>query len=226
MNAQEKAALAEAMEDGAAAIGLLARLYRKEADAALIDSVRVMRFPASTDNEDADKGSRAIVTYLSRTGARAAEELAADFSRVFLGSGLDSFSAAYPVESVHTGRKRLVMQGARDEVLAIYRSFGLERTEDLKEGEDHISFELAFLQFLMERSANALRTGSDEELRMLLETQRNFLDDHLLNWVPRFTEQMRFFSKTDFYKGLSYLTTGYLNDCDVLVNEALDLIEA
>lgn len=224
MNIQEKAALAEAMEDGAAAVGLLAQLYRKEADTALIDSVRAMRFPAHSGNDDADKGARALVTYLSRTGARAQEELAADFSRVFLGSGLDSFSAAYPVESVHTGRKRLVMQGARDEVLAIYRSFGLERTDDLKEGEDHISFELAFLQFLMERTAAALREDDDAQAHMLLATQRNFLDDHLLNWVPRFTEQMRFFSKTDFYRGLSYLTTGYLADCDVLVSEAMALM--
>lgn len=226
VNMQEKAALAEAMEDGAAAVGLLAQLYRKEADGPLIDSLRAMRFPAHTGNGDADRGARAVVTYLSRTGSRAQEELAADFSRVFLGSGLDSFSAAYPVESVHTGRKRLVMQGARDEVLAIYRAFGLERTDQLKEGEDHISFELAFLQILMERTARALRGGDLAEARSLVTTQRNFLDDHLLNWVPRFADQMRFFSKTDFYRGLSYLTVGYLNDCDALANEALGLLDA
>lgn len=226
VNNQEKAALAAAMEDGAAAVGLLAQLYRKEADGPLIDSLRAMRFPAHSGNEDADKGARALVTYLSRNGARAQEELAADFSRVFLGSGLDSFSAAYPVESVHTGRKRLVMQGARDEVLAIYRAFGLERTDQLKEGEDHISFELAFLQVLMERTARTLREGDLAGACSFVAAQRNFLDDHLLNWVPRFAEQMRFFSKTDFYRGLSYLTVGYLNDCDALVNEALDLLGA
>lgn len=218
--------LACAMEDGASAVGLLAQLYRKELDREAIDSLRAMRFPAHTGNDDSDKGALALVTYLSGAGAHAEEELAADFTRVFLGSGLDSFSAAYPVESVHTGRKRLVMQGARDEVLAIYRSFGLERLEGLKEGEDHIAYELAFLQFIMERTARACREGRDGEVCQLLETQRNFLDDHLLNWVPRFAEQMRFFSKTEFYRGLSYLTVGYLNDCDALVDEALALVSA
>lgn len=220
-----KETLAEAMEDGASAIGLLSQLYRKEADSETIDSLRTMRFPAHTGNVDSDKGALALVTYLSRTGAQAQEKLAADFARVFLGGGLDSFSAAYPVESVHTGRKRLVMQGARDEVRAIYLCFGLERTEDLKEGEDHVSFELAFLQLLMERTARAFCEGDMQEARRLLGTQRNFLTDHLLNWVPRLTEQMRFFSKTDFYRGLSYLTTGYLHDCDSLVNEAIGWCE-
>ena len=225
-NLRDLAVLAEAMEDGACAVGLLSQLYRKEADADTIAMLRAMRFPAHSGNEDSDKGALALTTYLSRTGGRAQEELAADFTRVFLGSGLDSFSAAYPVESVHTGRKRLVMQGARDEVLAIYRSFGLTRTEDLKEGEDHISLELAFLQLVMERTAKDARQGNGSEVLSLLKTQRNFLGDHLLNWVPRFAEQMRFFAKTDFYRGLSYLTVGYLNDCDALVDEALAEVSA
>ena len=46
--------------------------------------------------------------------------------RAFIGHGIDAYSAAYPFESVYTSPKRLMMQEARDEVLAVYRSEGLD----------------------------------------------------------------------------------------------------
>lgn len=45
----------------------------------------------------------------------------------------------------------------------------------------------------------------------LLTTQQNFLEDHLLSWVPMMTADMKRFAKTDLYQGLAYLTDGFLN---------------
>ena len=86
-----------------------------------------------------DEGYRMICGYLSQADGTVLTELAVDYVRAFIGSGNDGFSAAYPYESVYTSPKRLMMQDARDEVLVLYRAFGLDKQESWKEGEDHIA---------------------------------------------------------------------------------------
>ena len=75
-----------------------------------------------------------ICGYLSQADGTVLTELAVDYVRAFIGSGNDGFSAAYPYESVYTSPKRLMMQDARDEVLVLYRAFGLDKQESWKEG--------------------------------------------------------------------------------------------
>ena len=43
-----------------------------------------------------------------------------------------------------------------------------------------------------------------------MNTQYNFLEDHLNTWVPVFTQEARRFSKTLFYQGVAELTEGFL----------------
>ena len=139
-------------EQRAATYGLLSRLYRVEVDQPLLDELRSMRFPAKTGNENVDEGYRLLATYLSNTWDNSVTDLAIDYVRVFIGHGIDAFSAAYPFESVYTSEKRLLMQEARDEVLAIYRSAGLDKQDTWKEGEDHIALELDFEQIMATRT--------------------------------------------------------------------------
>lgn len=216
------AEFADVMEASSSTYGLIARMYLEEPSAEFIGALRQTRFPAATGNEFVDKGYRLIATYLSRVGAAAQDELAADYCRTFIGNGTDSFAAAYPVESVHTGRKRLLMQAARDEVLAIYRAYGLEKSGHLKDGEDHIAYELEFMQFLADKCAAMLRAGDEDQAEQLARAQLNFLDDHLLNWVGKLTKQMRHFARTDFYQGVSYLTFGFLKESRAALQDMLD----
>ena len=81
-----------------------------------------MRFPASTGNKNVDEGYRLMAKFMSNVWENSLTDLAVDYVRTFIGHGVDAFSAAYPFESVYTSEKRLLMQEARDEVLAIYRS--------------------------------------------------------------------------------------------------------
>lgn len=210
---EELAALSELTElvnQRAKTYGLLARLYHSEIDQAFLDTLHAMRFPARTHNESADKGYRLIAGYLSNLWENSLEELAVDYSRVFIGQGIDAYSAAYPFESVYTSEKRLLMQDARDEVLAIYRSQGLDKRSTWKEGEDHIAMELEFMQLLCERTSEALEQGDEERAYSLLSTQLNFLNDHLISWAPMMTEDVQKFAQTELYQGLAHLTDGFL----------------
>lgn len=199
------------MEQRAATYGLLSRLYRVELDQEMLDQLRGMRFPAATGNSDVDEGYLRIARYLSNTWENSITDLSVDYVRVFIGHGVDAFSAAYPFESVYTSEKRLLMQDARDEVLAIYRANGLDKKDTWKEGEDHLALELEFEQTLANRTVEALRRGDEEEAAALLTTQQNFLSDHLISWVPMMTADMKRFAKTDLYQGLAYLTDGFLD---------------
>lgn len=199
------------MEQRAATYGLLSRLYRVELDQEMLDQLRGMRFPAATGNSDVDEGYLRIARFLSNTWENSITDLSVDYVRVFIGHGVDAFSAAYPFESVYTSEKRLLMQDARDEVLAIYRANGLDKKDTWKEGEDHLALELEFEQTLANRTVEALRRGDEEEAAALLTTQQNFLSDHLISWVPMMTADMKRFAKTDLYQGLAYLTDGFLD---------------
>ena len=213
--------LVDFMTRRARTYGLLARIFRVEVDGKFLEELRHLKFPTSTGNEHVDYGYRTMYNYLKGTWEDTLLDLARDYARTFIGHGNNGRSAAYPFESVHTSEKRLLMQDARDEVLAIYRSAGLDKKNSWKEGEDHVALELEFEQVLTNRTAEALRKGDEEEAAALLTTQRNFLEDHLLSWVPMMTADMKRFAKTDLYQGLAYLTDGFLNTDKAFLDDVL-----
>lgn len=218
---------AEVNERRARSYSLLARLYAKEVDAELLDRLHATRFPVSTGNADADEGMRLMAGYLSNVWGGTLQELAVDYVHCFIGSGMDAFSAAYPYESVYTSPKRLMMQEARDEVLAIYRSQGLDKSEAWKESEDHVAAECEFMATLAGRTAQACREGDEDKAFGLLAVQRNFMADHLYAWTGMMTSDMRGYARTDFYKGLAAYTDGFLaSDLDLLENVLGDAEDA
>ncbi|MDR3315882.1 MAG: molecular chaperone TorD family protein [Coriobacteriales bacterium] len=210
LSAEDTNELIQLCEQRASTYALLSRLYRVEIDETLLHELRALRFPARTGNDKVDKGYRLLVTYLGGIWENSLTELAVDYSRVFIGHGVDAFSAAYPYESVYTSEKRLLMQEARDEVLAIYRGAGLNKTSSWKEGEDHIALEMEFIQILCQRALDALKKDDGDKAYDLLLTQRNFLTDHLAAWAPMMTADMKRFARTDLYQGLAWLTEGFL----------------
>ena len=201
--------------------GLLARLYRVEANEALLDELRVMRFPAQSGSDAMDRGYRLISAYMAKPADGMALELAVDYTRTFIGAGVDGHAAAYPFESVYTSKERLLRQDARDEVLALYRAEGLNKSAAWKDEEDHIAAELEFEAVLCDRVAEALEAANEERAVELLRVQRAFLEDHLLNWVPRLTVDMRRFTKTGLYRGLAELTDGFLETDRAFLVEVL-----
>ena len=146
--------------------------------------------------------------------------------RTFFGHGYSGHAAAYPFESVYSSEKRLLMQSARDEVLALYRAAGLSKQESWKEGEDHIALELEFMQRMALRAAEALGDAAEDEAIAYLRTSYGFLENHLLNWVPMLVADMRMHARTLFYQGLAQLTLGSLQEDEAVLRELLDSAEA
>lgn len=218
---QETAELALLNTQRASTYGFLSRLFREEVDADLLQQMHDMKYRVNTGNKKVDKAHKLIATYLSGIWENTLTELAADYMRTFFGHGYNGHAAAYPFESVYSSEKRLLMQSARDEVLALYRAAGLEKQESWKEGEDHVALELEYMQILSQRTAEALESGDEKAAKKLLKSQKNFLEDHLGGWVPLLAEQMEHFALTDFYKGVGYMCEGFIETDYELLKDIL-----
>ena len=218
--------LVDFMTRRARTYGLLARIFRVEVDGKFLEELRHLRFPTSTGNEHVDYGYRTMYNYLKGTWEDTLLDLARDYARTFIGHGNNGRSAAYPFESVQTSEKRLLMQDARDEVLAIYRANLLKKGEEWNDCEDHIALELEFMQVMSERTAKALKEGKEDEAVEVLKTQRAFVGQHLANWVPMFVSDIKYFSQTDLYIGAGELLLGFVQTEVEALDDLLDGVDA
>ena len=200
---------------------MLSRLFLREVDEEYLGVLRRMRCPVNTGNADVDQGYRLFHSYLSGVWERTLDDLARDYLATFIGANTTGHSAAYPNESVHTSADRLVMQDARDEVLALYKAAGLTSDETWNAGEDHIALELEYMAIMARRALEASDEGNDAHCALLLMKQHHFLDDHLCAWVPLLAEDMLKFAKTDFYRALAYLTRGFVAEDRAFLEEVL-----
>lgn len=220
----EKQDLHALMKARANTYGMLARLFRVEADKETLRELQGMRFPTATGSSGIDEGYRLLYDYLKTAWDDSVTELAIDYVRTFIGHGVNGYSAAYPFESVYTSERRLLMQEARAEVLATLRENGLMRGS-WNEGEDHIALELEFMQRMSLRTADALAARDEDAAVETLRIQHDFMREHLMNWLPMLVMDMLKFSRTAFYHGLGKLAWGYVEYDEEVVAELLGSVE-
>jgi len=205
--------------------GFLARAYRVEVDQELLDQMGKMDLSSEVDVPEISEGYRMLKGFLGHLRESTLTDLAVDYARVFLGAGLAQGDGAYPYESVYTSPDRLVMQDARDEVLKIYREEGLDRAEEFNEPEDHVAFELEFMAYLCQKTTEALKDGDKGSALGYLEKQKEFLEKHLIPWVPTFCNDVQRVARGDFYKAIAKITVGYLGMEQDLIGELVDEIQ-
>lgn len=194
----------------AAGYELLGRLFQREVDAELLRSLCEGRYPARTGNDHLDEGYRGLVVFLNHRGERTGTELNVDYLHVFIGNTQDASHVAYPYESVYTSPDHLLMQDARDAVLAAYRSEMITLVNEHNEPEDHMGFELAFCAVLLRRAVEALTAGNIARAIELVEKERAFVRDHLGAWAPEFASDVKRIAQTGFYRALADILLGYL----------------
>jgi len=187
----------------------LSRLYGREIDEELLEALKGSVI-YETDDEKLNEGLDLMRNYLASDEATELE-LAKDYAKTFCGAGSTNKSSAFPFESVFTSERQLLMQEARDDVLINwYHRFGLGKSENWKDCEDHIALELEFEAFLIGKFIEAVEAQQDQEAIEYLQAQKEFIETHLLNWVPEFTVHVDHRAQTDFYRGLALFALAYL----------------
>lgn len=189
---------------------LLGRIYRIEVDQPMLEQLKEMQFPTECGDAAPTLGFRKLRAYLSRDGENQLTDLAVDYARVFLGAGEQEGLIAYPCESVYTSPEHLIMQDARDQVVQLFHSKGLDKAEGLDLPEDHLGLELEFMARMCRETQQAIAQGEWLAIASSLEEQREFIARHLFNWVPKFCADVKARAETEFYQAVASITEAFL----------------
>lgn len=125
--------------------------------------------------------------------------LAIEFTRLFGGIS-EAYGAPPPFESV----AREGLWGG-DTLLAVAAAYAAADIAPLpSEGGplDHVATELRFLAIACYRESEAWRAGDTPAAMAWVKLERDFLDQHLLCWMPDYCKQIADMARTPFYRTL------------------------
>ncbi|BAK45718.1 molecular chaperone [Eggerthella sp. YY7918] len=213
--------LADFCENRGRVYALLSRCYEKEIDAAFAAEF-AQSAQLNSEVEGLANSFAALQADLANCDDAALEQLAVVFNRAFFGMGPRTAQKAFPYESVYTSSKGLMMQDAYVSVVHLYREAQFAKNPDFKEPEDHLAVELAFMARLCERTVEALRAGEAENAEAVLRDQRTFLQNHLLNWIERFSADLKAAAEEGFYVDMATFTEAYLKADEEALAEVVD----
>lgn len=215
------------LEASASTFQFLSQLLFHELTREAINKLQAETWPTDTGNDHLDKGYTLVNRYFAFNVPDRRQQLAVEYARIFLAAGVFSKDepTAVPYESVFTGEERLVMGDARDNVVAWFRQDGFAVDPALHEPEDHLSFELEYLQVMCVRASKALAKGDLPTLACNLARQVSFIDDHLLNWLPQLASAANDYATLTFYPGMLLIAQGSLEQAQSIMIDALRSIE-
>lgn len=118
------------------------------------------------------------------TRPRSQEEREAEYLAAF------EFGGERPPVSLYEGLSRPgeAREGVLEDVLRFYEFFDIRLQEADRDYPDHLGAELEFMAFLSQRENAAQAGGKDAE--PFRQAARDFLQRHVLAWVPGFTERL------------------------------------
>ncbi|MEE8189050.1 MAG: molecular chaperone TorD family protein [Kiloniellales bacterium] len=192
--------LARNAEERSNLYGFLATIHRAEPTPELLRRIRDENVLASLK----DAGVRFEPGYLDRPPEELADDLAVEYTRLFIGPG----KHIPPYESVQ--REGTLCGQAASETVAFVRRCGFAYDPDYHGLPDHISVELELMQELTRREALAWAEGDEAEARRCLQIERDFLHQHLAGWTPAFCERVLAETDSPFYRELAALTRDFI----------------
>lgn len=102
-----------------------------------------------------------------------------------------------------------------DQLLAIvqfYQKAGLKVSPNHFERMDYIGVELAFMAELCGKERIALEAEQQEDYETVLALEKEFLNDHLLQWALDYCTQMIAHAQTEFFRGFAHLLRAFLHE--------------
>lgn len=128
-----------------------------------------------------------------------------DFTNLFL-------MHLVPYESFYRRDDQMIESGGDNPVLELYNEldFRVELDKARVISADHIGVELEFMYMLCMALQKALEAKDKEGICELLQVQRAFLKDHLLEWAPLFLINAKRESRTPLYHDGAELTLEFL----------------
>ena len=192
MNAEMKEVILTLMAGRAYVFSLLHKMLGAEPTKTLMDAVsseESMQAVALFESEDSDAAKKLGNVLLACRGMdeERLDRVREEYTRLFIGP--DKLIAA-PWESVYTTKERALFQESTLAVRGWYQNYGYELAQAPNYPDDHISPMLHFLALTTERAAACVRDDVLCGYRNMLEGQKLFEQNHILNWVHQYAEDM------------------------------------
>jgi TorA maturation chaperone TorD len=184
----------------------LSWLYLEGPSQELVEDLIHGKFQLEYRNREIEEGVKLLRKWAEGMGDVREGYLDAqdEFARLFIGPGKPLVS---PYQSVYEegtpyGKATLRMK-------EIYAEAEVSKGSGVKEPEDHIGMELAFMGLLCNRISSLV---DKSEILKNLHTQKKFLNEQMLKWVPKFCEDILKSERASFYRGVAMLTLGFLEE--------------
>ena len=128
-----------------------------------------------------------------------------DFTNLFL-------MHLVPYESFYTRDDQMIESGGDNPVLELYNEldFRVELDKARVVSADHIGVELEFMYMLCTALQKALDADDKDGICELMQVQRAFLKEHLLEWTPLFLINAKRESRTPLYHDGAELALEFL----------------
>lgn len=224
MNAEMKEVVLTLMSARAYVFSLLHKMLGAEPTKALMDAVsseeslQAVALFASEENDAAAK----LADVLAACRDMDDEKLALvkdEYTRLFIGP--EKLIAA-PWESVYTTKERALFQESTLAVRGWYQNYGYELAQAPHYPDDHISPMLQFLALTTERAAACVRDDVLCGYRNMLEGQKLFEQNHILNWVYQYADDMDKSRTTLLYPQLVRAMADFMAYDQQVVKELLE----
>ena len=191
----------------------LALLHGRELTPELLAALKVLGFPGNLGMASCSEQCEQVFAAMREVAATLPDmpdttfmdDLAADYAAIYLTGALE----ASPFESFWVSDEHLLCQEAMFELRALYAADGLRVPDWRMRPDDHLVFQLQFL------ARRLVRTTVQSDVAPAISTQGHwrslaeFLDRHLLRWLPDFTYRVSLRCDTSFYAALALLSNAW-----------------
>lgn len=128
-----------------------------------------------------------------------------------------------PYETFYTREDQKVETGGANPVTDLYSAYDFIVDYEIARvvSSDHIGVEFEFMHHLCQAQIKAMEEGDAQSVRHLLETQKEFLNKHLLQWAPLYLINAKYESRTPLYYDACEMALEFLLSDNETVNESL-----
>ncbi|MDQ7092083.1 molecular chaperone TorD family protein [Desulfosporosinus sp. PR] len=149
------------------------------------------------------------------------ERACSEYTRLFIGPAK---LPAPPWESVYVMKERLIFQETTLKVRQCYLNYNFLPVHYRSEADDHIALELDFMHNLSSLVEISFQERNMSRAREILKDQKDFLEEHLLVWVPQFISDLEAATSHPLYRGLADMLKEFLQVDSKVINEILDTL--
>ena len=164
---------------------------------------------------------RAFVQEQTQDMDSLAKKLSGGFTRLFVGPGAVDVP---PWESVYLDKHNALFQPSTLEVRKAYVAQGFLPEQYPHVADDHIALELDFMAKVAEKAVEAFSSGEKVKAKEHLIASKDFIEQHLLVWVPAFTKKLREVKSGYFYSLIGDLLEAFLPVDHEAINEIVEVL--